>query len=76
MPLPADLAQEAAVIVGFFEHGASNQRSGFSGQEELLVGLMQWNWSSGSLVTDFVAAVARCRCAAGAGGGALRAWKY
>lgn len=56
-PVPADLARQAADIVGFFEHGAGNPWVGVSGQEELSVGFMQWNWRTGSLVTRFLKSV-------------------
>lgn len=53
-PVPAELARQAADIVGVFEHGTGNPWAGVSGQEELSVGFMQWNWRTGSLVTDFL----------------------
>lgn len=56
-PVPAHLARQAADIVGFFEHGADNPWVGVSGQEELSLGFMQWNWRTGSLVTSFLKSV-------------------
>ncbi len=43
--------------MGIFEHGAGNPWAGVSGQEELSVGFMQWNWRTGSLVDVFLGSV-------------------
>lgn len=56
-PVPVDLARQAADIVGVFEHGTGNPWAGVSGQEELSVGFMQWNWRTGSLVSDLLKSV-------------------
>ncbi|GAC1043888.1 hypothetical protein [Rhizobium sp. No.120] len=56
-PIPDDLASTARKAVGFFEAGGGGAYSNISKLDTISIGYLQWNWGTGSLITDFVAAL-------------------
>jgi hypothetical protein len=53
IPAPDELSKTAAEIVGKFESGGGDPWVAVSGHERVSIGVLQWNWSSGSLISVF-----------------------
>jgi hypothetical protein len=56
-PVPADLATAARNAIGFFESGGGDPYANVSKLDTISIGYLQWNWGTGSLITDFIAAL-------------------
>jgi hypothetical protein len=56
-PIPDDLANAARKAIGFFESGGGDPYANISRLDTISIGFLQWNWGTGSLITDFVASL-------------------